>query len=101
MPPRLKGGLLDVLPTPLKVKYDAAQGHTWKSNWVAKLAWDFISPGTTAVFLVLTGLWYFYRMEKTQDAQARDALKDAALAFFLWGLFNSVLYLVLAWYQSP
>lgn len=57
--------------------------------------WDFISPGWTAAFLILTGIFFFQKTSKSNVQEEEDAYKEAALVFTLWGAFNLCVYFVL------
>jgi hypothetical protein len=96
----LRAGFVDVVPRQFKLDYCAAPTGTWKDDWFSKVAWEFLTPGSTAVFLTVTGLWYFWKMENAQEPAARAAYKETALAFLLWGLFNMVIYVLLVWHQG-
>lgn len=96
----LSGGFFDVVPRDFKLDYCAAPNGTWKEDWFSKVAWELLTPGSTAVFLAATGLWYFWKMENAHEPAARAAYKETALAFLLWGLFNLVVYVLLVWHQG-
>lgn len=98
---RISGGVFgNALPAKWRVEYCSAQASSWKHDWVSKLLWECISPGTTALFLALTGVWYFWKMESATDEQKKIEYKSAALSFLLWGLFNGVVYWLLVWFQN-
>ena len=96
----LEGGFIEFLPPEWKVEYCAAQAGSWESDWFSKVAWELITPGSTAVFLALTGLWYAWKTKKETDAAVKAVYKQIAIAFLLWGLFNGVVYMLLVWHQG-
>lgn len=59
--------------------------------------WEFISPGGTAVFMLLTAASYAWQASRPRDAEEKKALRATARAFLLWGVFNAACYAALAW----
>jgi hypothetical protein len=80
-----------------KINYTKVQADT---SWIGWFLWDSLAPGWTAIFLTLTGLWYYYKSFKSVEYLEGVAYNDAAVAFFLWGFFNLIIYRLLILYQS-
>lgn len=90
-----------LLPKSLKVDYCQA-AETAEKEWVTYLLWECITPGWTAVFLILSALWYYWKARTVRDrgdSGGEKAYQDAANAFLLWGGFNSLVYLVIVYTQ--
>lgn len=87
-----------LLPEQFKVDYCLVTEKA-KTDWITYLLWEGITPGWTAVFLILTGIWYYFKgltARSHGDHSKQRALHDARNAFFFWGLLNCFLYLLLA-----
>lgn len=72
---------------------------TAKRSWPAFLLWEFITPGYTALWLLLTSAWYFYRASNTDSVDAKNAFNEVAYVFLAWGLFNAAVYGILVYMQ--
>ena len=82
-----------------KVNYTKAVNSTTR-GWIDYLAWEMITPGYTAIFMLLTGAWYLYKAIVTEHPEVKYALYETAIAFGLWGVFNGLCYMYLAYRHS-
>ena len=85
------------LPKEFKVDYCLASEKA-ETNLLTYLLWECITPGWTAIFLILSAFWYFAKgreARKNGDHSKQRAYGDAANAFLLWGILNSFVYLFL------
>lgn len=90
-----------LLPKAFKVDYCVASERAEK-DLLTYILWECITPGWTAIFLVLSAFWYLAKgreARKRGDHTGQRAYGDAANAFLLWGLFNSFVYLFLVYQQ--
>lgn len=74
-----------------------------EKEWLLYILWECITPGWTAVFLVLSSVWYYMKARKARDSgdYGREfAYNDSGNAFLLWGLFNCVVYLTIVASQN-
>jgi len=78
-----------------KVNYAKATDASSR-GWVGWLLWEMITPGYTAIFMLLTGAWYLYKAIHTENKEVKHAFYETAIAFGLWGLFNGACYIYLA-----
>lgn len=72
--------------------------QTAEKEWISYFLWECITPGWTAVFLVLSAVWYYMKARRSRDASdysKESAYIDSGNAFLLWGLFNSFVYLII------
>lgn len=83
---------------PSKYKVDMGRVGSDKSL-LGKVLFEFISPGGTAIFLVLTGVWYFVKAARSSDALEKAAFNEAAWAFLAWGILNGLIYWLLVAHQ--
>ena len=81
-----------------KVNYGSVTNPAGRS-WFTYLLWEMITPGYTAIFMFLTGLWYAYKAWNTDIKETKAAFNEAALAFGLWGIFNGFCYVYLAMHK--
>jgi hypothetical protein len=79
-----------------KVNYGKATNSS--ADWLTKLLWSMITPGYTAIFMLLTGAWYLYKAMNTTNPDVKAAFYETAIAFGLWGLFNGICYVYLAFH---
>ena len=89
---------LSILPQAWRVNYLSAAVEA-KKSWTTFILWECITPGYTAVFLLLTGAWYYYKSLKSKTEDAKAAFHETALAFSLWGAFNTLVYIMLEFIQ--
>jgi hypothetical protein len=90
-----------LLPKSLKVDYCLASEKAEK-EWLTYLLWECITPGWTAVFLILSGVWYYWKAGNAKhagDFAGEKAYRDAANAFMLWGGLNSLVYITIVYSQ--
>jgi cbb3-type cytochrome oxidase subunit 3 len=86
--------MISILPHFLKIDYCQAS-LTAKKEWLTYILWECITPGWTAVFLILSAVWYYMKGRESRNAgdySKQFAYNDAANAFLLWGIFNGVVY---------
>ena len=81
-----------------KLNYARAT-DTAKRSWPAFLLWEFITPGYTAIWILLTSAWYYYRASNADTEGAKKAFNEVAVVFLVWGLVNISAYGVLVYMQ--
>ena len=89
--------ILEPLPESWKVNYSQAEKDKSIISW---LLWAFLSPGWTAIFLFLTGLYYYYLAKNESSAEAKKQLNDVGFALVSWGVLNGACYILLVLYQK-
>jgi hypothetical protein len=61
-------------------------------SWLAFILWEFITPGYTALWFLLTSAWYFYRASNADSQDTKKAFNEVAVVFLAWGVFNLLAY---------
>ena len=84
------------MPIIPKVNYARATNVSTR-GWLDWFLWDSITPGYTAVFMVLTAAWYLYKAWTTDNPDKKEIYYEATIAFASWGLFNAACYVYLAY----
>ena len=79
-----------------KVNY-AKVANASDKGWMDYILWEMITPGYTAIFLLLTGAWYLYKAMNTDNTDLKAAYYETTIAFGLWGVFNAGCYAYLAY----
>jgi len=90
-----------LLPKNLKVDYKRAVTSA-ENGWFAWLLWEMITPGWTAVFLIITALFFYNKASQAETDREKSAYKEAGFSLLSWGLINGLVYvLIVAKQQSP
>ena len=82
-----------------KIDYGKANNSTTR-GWIDWFLWDSITPGYTAIFMVLTAAWYLYKAWNTDNTDKKEIYYEAVIAFASWGVFNGLCYVYLAYRHS-
>jgi len=62
-------------------------------SWFAWALWTLISPGRTAIFMLITAI-YFY-VKANHDPVQKSAYEEAALTLGLWAIINILAFIFL------
>jgi len=94
---------ISLLPKSLKVDYCRASEAAENGGYLHYFLWEAITPGWTAVFLILTAIWYYWKGRNARDVSdfgGEKAYNDAANAILLWGILNSCVYASIVFTQK-